>query len=222
MRADTGRGSRHPAPPCALPAPSSRSPCARGCRAPEALGQSHTHLPPMALLAMAGLGQHSSTASPRAALGARCSPRSNVPAAWGPPCPSMPSIPVGWGLAISLCQASTVLLQRISVQPKKPTTAAIPLSKPPATICHGCQERTAPGFTQTRPQVVLAPKATARGRGGAGGAECHGPWGRRGCRSPPAALGPAGAAAPCPQERPRAAQGCALPLHLATRPCALL
>lgn len=136
-----------------------------------------------------------------------------------PPTSSMPRIPVGWGLDISLCQASTVLLQRILVQPKKPTAAAIPLCKPPATICHGCQERTAPGFTQTRPQVVLAPKATARGRGGA---ECHGPWGRWGCRSPPTALGPAGAAAPCPQERPRAAQGCALPLHLATSPCALL
>lgn len=87
MCADTGRGSRHPAPPCALPAPSSWSPCARGCRAPTALGQSHAHSPPMALLAMAGLGQHSSTANPTAALGARCSPRSNVPAAWGLPCP---------------------------------------------------------------------------------------------------------------------------------------
>lgn len=82
-----GRGSRHPAPPCALPAPSSWSPCAGGCCAPTTLGQSHAHSPPMALLAMAGLGQHSSTANPTAALGARCSPRSNVPAAWGPPCP---------------------------------------------------------------------------------------------------------------------------------------
>lgn len=221
MRADTGRGRHHAGtqlPPalCVLPAPSPHVPGGAGPPQPW-VGAALTR-PPMVLQ-----GQHSSAAGPRAALGARCRPRSNVPAAWGPTCPLHAQHPsqVGAGqqpLPSQNCAATMDL----GTTKKKTTVGEIPLSKPPVTICHGCQERIAPGLTQTHPKWSWPQRPL---HGAAGGAEWHWPTGQAGMPEPTRSAGASRGSSSVPTgaaQRPRAAHGCALPLRLAARPCALL